>query len=62
MYIKKSDVNMSVDSCLVLYVFFLCKTVNCNSICYWEKGWLSCCGNVHDLINVYEEMPFLTGI
>jgi len=59
---KKPDVNMSVDSCLGLHAFFLCKKVNCNSIYYWEKGRLSCCGNFHDLIKVYEEIPFLTGI
>lgn len=59
---KEPDVNMGADSSLGLYAFFLCKTVNCSSICCWEKGWLSCHGNVHDLIKVYEEMPFLTGI
>lgn len=55
---KEPDVNTGAESCLFLWQLFLCKTVNCNSICSWEKGWLICCGHVHDLIQVYEETPF----
>lgn len=56
---KKPDVNRSIDGCLGLYAFFLCKAVNCNGICYWEKGQLSCCGNVRDLTQISEETPFI---